>query len=309
MICKIDRHRTKVDVHDLNNDGMYMGLMSLQELKECYKVLNITDSSLRKCEERSMVNQNSFTSNRRYDYGIVNLINGKDIYKNKDTFVFFIFKNLFLIVVVDDEDSHISKVYKKVSQSTIAENASMAKIVYTFFNELLVDDYSYIELLQERIESLDDLEEDETIEFSEKVKDLHKELLLLRNYYDNLVVIGEELEMNHHRMFEADEVRYIEIFTRRIERLINSIQMLRELLIQAKDTHQAQLDYQLNKTMQFFTIVTTIFLPLTLIAGWYGMNFENMPELHSPYGYLGVIVLSIVIVIGLIFWFKKKNFL
>ena len=61
--------------------------------------------------------------------------------------------------------------------------------------------------------------------------------------------------------------------------------------------------------MQFFTVVTTIFMPLTLIAGWYGMNFENMPELKSVYGYPAIIVLSGIIVVGLIVLFKKKKFL
>lgn len=85
--------------------------------------------------------------------------------------------------------------------------------------------------------------------------------------------------------------------------------MLREILNQAHSAHQSREDYKLNKTMQFFTVVTTIFMPLTLIAGWYGMNFENMPELKSIYGYPAVIVLSCIVVIGLIVLFKKKKFL
>ena len=65
----------------------------------------------------------------------------------------------------------------------------------------------------------------------------------------------------------------------------------------------------MNKTMQLFTVVTTIFLPLTLIAGWYGMNFKNMPELQLKYGYFVIIGISIAIVIVLVYWFKKKKYL
>ena len=78
---------------------------------------------------------------------------------------------------------------------------------------------------------------------------------------------------------------------------------------QAYEAHQSKLDYKLNKTMQFFTVVTTVFMPLTLIAGWYGMNFKNMPELSSPYGYLSVILVSVSVVVLLMLWFKKKKFL
>ena len=57
------------------------------------------------------------------------------------------------------------------------------------------------------------------------------------------------------------------------------------------------------------TIITTIFLPLTLIAGWYGMNFPQMPEFGWKYAYLGVILISALIVIVEILYFKKKKML
>ena len=61
--------------------------------------------------------------------------------------------------------------------------------------------------------------------------------------------------------------------------------------------------------MTLLTVVTTIFMPLTLIAGWYGMNFVNMPELHWPYGYPVIIVVSLMIVAGALLYFKKKKWL
>ena len=65
----------------------------------------------------------------------------------------------------------------------------------------------------------------------------------------------------------------------------------------------------MNNTMKLLTVITTIFLPLTLIAGWYGMNFTNMPELQWRYGYLGVIIFSVVIVSFCIIAFKKRRLL
>ena len=59
--------------------------------------------------------------------------------------------------------------------------------------------------------------------------------------------------------------------------------------------------------MKVLTVVTTIFMPLTLIVGWYGMNFSGMPELEWKHGYLGVIILSLVVVIGEIIFFKWKK--
>jgi magnesium transporter len=61
--------------------------------------------------------------------------------------------------------------------------------------------------------------------------------------------------------------------------------------------------------MKLFTVVTTIFLPLTLIVGWYGMNFTTMPELGWSFGYVYVILLSIIVAIICYIFFKKKKFM
>ena len=61
-----------------------------------------------------------------------------------------------------------------------------------------------------------------------------------------------------------------------------------------------------NKVMQLLTVVTTIFMPLTLLTGWYGMNFDRMPELHWEFGYAVVIGISVILVIVEIWYFKKR---
>lgn len=310
MIYQVDNQKLKVKIQDIQDDHMYIAMMSLDELKTCYREYHITERSLLRCEETSMLNQNIIIPHRQYYYGLINLINARDVFVKKDSLAFFIFKNLFLVVVIDDEDHHISEVFQSSSDYVLEKGVSITRLVYYFLSELISRDYQYIDDLQEEIEDLESHDsEEESIHFTNQLRQLSKELLLLRNYYDNLVIIGEDLQMNHHHIFEDDDMRYFEIFTRRIERLSNNVQMLRELLSQAYEAHQSKLDYKLNKTMQFFTVVTTVFMPLTLIAGWYGMNFKNMPELSSPYGYLSVILVSVSVVVLLMLWFKKKKFL
>ena len=85
-------------------------------------------------------------------------------------------------------------------------------------------------------------------------------------------------------------------------------QLLRESCAQLQSLFQAEIDTRQNRIMQILTIVTTIFLPLTLLVGWYGMNFVGMPELTWKYGYPVVVVVSIVTV-GISLWVcKKKKF-
>ena len=63
---------------------------------------------------------------------------------------------------------------------------------------------------------------------------------------------------------------------------------------------------KMNQTMKHLTVLTTIFFPLTIIVGWYGMNFQSMPEFLWKYGYLYVILLSVAVVL-LLLWIAKKK--
>ena len=94
----------------------------------------------------------------------------------------------------------------------------------------------------------------------------------------------------------------------RVELLQNHVHLLRENVLQIRELYQSMQDARQNKIMVVITIVTTIFLPLTLITGWYGMNFVYMPELQWRYGYFVVIMTSLIIVIAEIIYFKKKKF-
>ena len=78
--------------------------------------------------------------------------------------------------------------------------------------------------------------------------------------------------------------------------------------MQVQEVYHSEIEIRQNNVMKMLTLITAIFLPLTLIVGWYGMNFEHMPEIGWEYGYLFVIILSAVIVTSALMMFKKKNY-
>ncbi len=98
------------------------------------------------------------------------------------------------------------------------------------------------------------------------------------------------------------------MFQSKMEQLADETQMLREYAMQVQDVYQSEIEIKQNDVMKMLTIVTTIFLPLTLIAGWYGMNFEHMPEIKSQYAYPVIIAASVMIVSASLYYFKKKKF-
>ena len=128
-------------------------------------------------------------------------------------------------------------------------------------------------------------------------------------YYEQLDSIFDELAENDNSLLGKQNTRRFANLGNRMERYLNAVQSLRESVAQLREAYQSQLSIQQNDLMKIFTVVTAVFLPLTLLVGWYGMNFVGMPELHWKYGYPAVILVSVGIVAALVIYFKKKKWL
>lgn len=126
-------------------------------------------------------------------------------------------------------------------------------------------------------------------------------------YYEQLTAISD-LMQSHETMFGEKNAEQWARYGNRMERFQNQVQILRDNVLQLRELYQSQQDAQQNKVMCILTVVTTLFLPLTLLTGWYGMNFSYMPELTWKYGYLVVGIVAVSIVMLETIYFKKKKF-
>jgi magnesium transporter len=90
---------------------------------------------------------------------------------------------------------------------------------------------------------------------------------------------------------------------------VENLAMYREMLMTLLDLYHSGISYRMNSVMKVLTIITTIFVPLTFIAGVYGMNFRHMPELGWRYGYFAVLGLMAVIVTGMVIFFQRRRWL
>ena len=136
-----------------------------------------------------------------------------------------------------------------------------------------------------------------------------RELLRLKRYYEQLSAILDELAANENQLLTRPVRRRMVILGSRMDRYLGAVRNLQDIVSQMREAYQSQLSIQQNQLMKLFTVVTVVFLPLTLLTGWYGMNFVGMPELTWKYGYPVAIVVSVVIVVALLRHFKKKNWL
>ena len=95
----------------------------------------------------------------------------------------------------------------------------------------------------------------------------------------------------------------------RLNRVADIVETYRDLVTGARDTYLSVVSNRMNEVMQTLTIIATIMMPLTLIAGIYGMNFVNMPELKWRYGYFVVMGVMAVIAAGMVYLFRRKRWL
>ena len=138
---------------------------------------------------------------------------------------------------------------------------------------------------------------------------MRKRLMFYKKYYEQLLDVAESIEENANGILSSGALRYFKMFTARVDRLNRNVLNLRDYITQVREAYQSQVDIGLNSIMKILTVVTAVFLPLTLLAGWYGMNFKSMPELQWQYGYPYVICISIVILVSCLAYFKKKKML
>lgn len=212
-------------------------------------------------------------------------------------------------IVLTDDSASLPPLLHRIAQEKRWTKGTVGQTLYDFFEQLIARDLHRLEELEEQAEASEDqVLADGVDSLSAAMNALRKETMALFRYYSQLDDVACELCENENGFFSETETERFRLFEGRVARLRENAQLLCEYCRQIQSAFQAQIDIRQNRVMQILTIVTTIFLPLTLLTGWYGMNFVNMPELSWKYGYLMVGVISAaVLVLGL--WIcKKKKF-
>lgn len=211
-------------------------------------------------------------------------------------------------VVFIDESGFALKAIEEIIKNRKWRFPSLERFLYDFLEQIVYNDLKMLEAYETKLEKLeDDILKDDYRDVIETLNDIRGDLLDLRTHYEQMIDLGQELEENENHFFDEKNLRYFRLITSRIERYRDQILALREYSMQIRDLYQTHIDIRQNKTMTVLTVITTIFFPLSIITGWYGMNFAYMPELEYRWSYpilFGVCIL--VILIGLIISKKKK---
>ena len=183
-------------------------------------------------------------------------------------------------------------------------------LAYTLI-DTIVDNYFIIpEKLGERIESIEEeLVTDPTPETLQTIHTLKRKLIFLRKSLWPLREVVSGLQRTESTLIhESTDIYLRDVYDHTIQ-VIDTIETSRDILSGMLDIYLSSVSNRMNQIMKVLTIIATIFMPLTFIAGIYGMNFEFMPELTWPWAYPLVLLVIVVIGISMLIYFRRKKWL
>lgn len=298
-----------IQTNDLPSEALGVGYITVEELEKMAPILGFYTSTVRQCREEVRYFRSSMEVYDHYSFGTIKRTTGDE--NGEDCIAIYIKRGLFLVVDIRDSDGSTRRAFEAVLKRFPAATVTLEKLIFAFLDAMIEGDGK---LLEDMEFSLSGLEEQILFNHAEDgfigyLLGERRRLLLLRNYYEQLIDVGKALEENENDIFAEEDLRYFKIFTDKAERLERNVRSLREQLMQLREAYQSMLDIRLNRIMKIFTALSAVFLPLNFITGWYGMNFKSMPELGWSRGYPYVITLAILVALVCILLFRRKKWI
>ena len=213
------------------------------------------------------------------------------------------------IVFIDDTGT-AEQIIRSIQKSKRMRVPSLGRFLYDFLDDIVKDDLRLLEKYETELENIEQrIESDELVNTMSRTNAVRSDVRKLIVHYDQLIDLAQELEENENGFFDQENTRYFRLFLGRMDRLSQTAGSIRDYTMQIGELSKGHLEMKQNNIMTILTVVTTIFMPLTLITGWYGMNFRYMPELETEWGYPLVFGTCILIITGSLYYFKKKKWL
>ncbi len=183
-------------------------------------------------------------------------------------------------------------------------------LAYSLLDAVVDNYFTILERLGEKVEKIEEeLVERPKPETLQKIYRLKREMIFLRKSVWPLREVASQLDRGESKLIRQKTHVYLRDLYDNTIQVIDTVETFRDMVSGMIDLYLSSISNKMNSVMQVLTIIATIFIPLTFIAGLYGMNFEYMPELGWKYGYFAVLGLMLGVGIVMVIYFKKKNWL
>lgn len=226
--------------------------------------------------------------------------------------VSFVLGKGYVLSFQESEGDVFDAVRERIRQGKGRSRSMQADYLLYILMDAIVDHYfTIIENLGEKIEDYEDSifsgQVNKTI--NKDIQDLKREILRVRRAIFPLREVINRIEKHESTLIlKKTKTFYRDIYDHLIQ-VSENIDIYREMIWSLMDMYMTSISNKMNEVMKVLTIMASIFIPLTFIAGVYGMNFDNIPELHYEYAYPIFWGVMIVIFLAMLYYFKKKKWL
>jgi len=203
----------------------------------------------------------------------------------------------------------VDEAWRRMQDSSVHKGKDHNYVAYLIMDKLVDNYFPTLYRIEDQLNELE-VEGETNVDIqsmTEQVYDIRADLLRLRR---TVIPMRDLL----YRLISSDKIPGVKeqhaYFTDIHDHLLKLTEMIesnREMTADLRDSYDSLRSNRMNAIMKTLTVITTIFMPLTFIAGVYGMNFVNMPELEGPASYFIVIGVMLVLGVGMFLWFKRKG--
>jgi magnesium transporter len=183
-------------------------------------------------------------------------------------------------------------------------------LAYALIDAVVDHYFSILETLGERIESLgEEMTENPKREDLQAIRHLKRELLFMRKSVWPLREVLGSIQRDESELVEGSTRPYLrDVYDHTIQ-IIDTVETFRDMVSGLMDVYLSSISNRMNEVMKVLTIIATIFIPLSFVAGLYGMNFAFMPELQWRFGYFAILGVMFMIGVGMLFYFRRRKWL
>jgi len=183
-------------------------------------------------------------------------------------------------------------------------------LTYSLLDAIVDNYFVLLQTIADRIETVEQSVADQPKKQDlAQIHHLRRELVYLRRNVWPLRDVVSGLQRTESPLVTEDVRVYLRDLHDHVVQVIESVENFRDVLASLQDLYVSALSNRTNEVIRVLTVISTIFVPLTFLAGVYGMNFENFPELHWRWGYLTFWGVSVVVVVGLLGFLRRRGWL
>ncbi|PAE42380.1 magnesium/cobalt transporter CorA [Bacillus sp. 7884-1] len=220
----------------------------------------------------------------------------------------FFLTEQYIVTFHHHPSPEIAEVWDRLSLSTKARKWNPSQVLYHVLDKMVDNYFPLVYQVEDTLNEIDENSKGRSMEaLLEVLFDTRHDLLSLRHTITPMRDLVYRI-INSQRMSGMQiKIEYFSDIHDHLLKLTEMVEANRELASDIRDSYISLNSHQTNHVMKVLTVITTLFMPLTFIAGIYGMNFHYMPELTWKYGYFSTLLLMFLVVLGMSLWFKKKG--